>query len=143
MNSIRSRTGWRVLAGGLLSGGLAALALPAAAIAVAGPGGTAEPSRRVVVDAPAPGANLVTLDLVRARIDAVDLAGGTLTLQGQKVPLHAQQLRVLGPSGQVLGPHGLRAGQTIRLALDPQSPASAASAAAALPRRIVLIYIDG
>ncbi len=135
-----------------LCGALAMLALPAAASAVAGPAGTAEQGRRVVVATPAPGAIAATLDLVSARIDAVDLAAGTITLRGQVVPLHAQQLRVLGPGGQLLGPRSLRAGQPVRLALETLQPvaaattATAASAAAAgptAPRRIVLIYIDG
>ena len=131
-----------------LLGALAVLSLPAAATAVVGPGGTAEQGRRVVVASPASGASVATLDLMAARVDAVDLAGGSITLRGQKVPLHAQQLRVLGPRGQVLGPSGLRAGQTVRLALEPLQPAAATTAATtaaapAAPRRIVLIYIDG
>jgi hypothetical protein len=129
------------LAAGLL---LAALAGPAAAVAVVGPGGTAEQGRRLVLDTPpASTASGSTLDLVSARLDAVDLAAGFVTVRGQRVPLHATALRVLGRGGQVLGPRGLRAGQAVRLAFDPAPQASAAAASAPAPaRRIVLIYID-
>jgi hypothetical protein len=139
---------------GLLLAGLA-LALPAAATAVAGPGGTAEQGRRLVPATPAAGATAATLDLVAARIEAVDLAAGSITLRGQSVPLHASQLRVLGAGGQPLGPRSLRAGQAVRLALEPVAePALAATATAGVAsapttapaapsaRRIVLIYID-
>ncbi|GCL65687.1 hypothetical protein [Pseudaquabacterium pictum] len=123
---------------------LAALAGTAQAVVVAGPGGTAEQGRRLVVAEPAPGAVAPTLDLVSARLDAVDLAAGSVTVRGQRVPLHAEQLRVLGSGGQNLGPRGLRAGQAVRLALEPAMPAAAASAGSPAPaRRIVLIYIDG
>lgn len=137
---------------GALGGALATLAVPAAAIAVTGPGvaAAAEHGRRAALTTPAPATTQTiatrttpTLDLVRTRIDAVDLAAGTVTVRGQTLPLHAQQLRVLGPSGQVLGATGLRAGQQVRLALDPLQPAAGAAAAAAAPRRIVLIYVDG
>jgi hypothetical protein len=129
------------LGAGLL---LAALAGPAHAVAVAGPGGTAEQGRRLVVAEPVRGAVAPTLDLVSARLEAVDLAAGTVTVRGQRVPLHAEQLRVLGSGGQNLGPRGLRAGQDVRLALEPAAPAAAASAGSPAPaRRIVLIYIDG
>lgn len=125
-------------AAGLL---MAALAAPVGAVAVAGPGGTAEQGRRLVLDEPTAGAAATTLDLVAARIDAVDLAAGTVTVRGQRVPLHASALRVLGRAGQVLGPPSLRAGQMVRLALE--APARAGSANAPAPaRRIVLIYID-
>lgn len=126
------------LAGGLL---LAALAGTAQAMAVAGPGGTADQGRRLVAAEPAPGAVAATLDLVSARLDAVDLAAGQVTVRGQRVPLHAEQLRVLDRRGQNLGPRGLRAGQAVRLALEPAVAAQAGNPAPA--RRIVLIYIDG
>ncbi len=135
---------------------LAAMAsAPASAMAVAGPGGTAEQGRRLVLEAPAAGAVAPTLDLVAARLEAVDLAAGTVTVRGQRLPLHAAQLRVLGNGGQLLGPRSLRAGQAVRLALEPAAPAVPAVAAsapvaaapgaipAAPARRIVLIYIDG
>jgi len=133
---------------------LAVLAGPASAVAVAGPGGTAEQGRRLVVASPAPGATAATLDLVSARLEAVDLGANTITLRGQRVPLHATQLRVLGAAGQTLGPRSLRAGQAVRLALEPAAPPPAESASAnssaatgattsAPARRIVLIYIDG
>jgi hypothetical protein len=124
---------------------LAAVAGPAAAMAVAGPAGTAEQGRRLVPDVPA-AAVAPALDLFAARLDAVDLAGGKVTVRGQQVPLHPTQLRVLGQGGQVLGARSLRTGQAVRLALEPQAPAAAApaaSAATASARRVVLIYIDG
>lgn len=134
--------------------GLIALVLAAAggqadATAVAGPGGINDPGRRPVTAAtvatPAPGAVAPTLDLVAARLDAVDLSAGTVTVRGQRVPLHPSDLRVFDGGGRALGPSQLRAGQSVRLALEPlptgmASPASAAAAAAG--RRIVLIYID-
>jgi hypothetical protein len=132
---------------------MAAAAGPVAAITVPGPAGNAEQGRRQVPDAPAPAAAVPALDLFAARLDAVDLAGGMVTVRGQRVPLHPTLLRVLGKGGEVLGPRSLRAGQAARLALEPQEPATAAiaataatgaSAAKAAPaRRIVLIYIDG
>lgn len=129
------------LAAGLL---LAALAGPAAAVAVAGPGGTAEQGRRLVPDTPAAStASGNALDLVSARLEAVDQGAGSVTVRGQRVPLHATALRVLGRGGQVLGLRSLRAGQAVRMALEPAAPAPAASANAPAPaRRIVLIYID-
>ncbi|MDH4392320.1 MAG: hypothetical protein QE285_12985, partial [Aquabacterium sp.] len=102
-----------------------------------------------VLAAPAAGAGAAMLDLVSARLEAVDLAAGTVTVRGQQVPLHAGQLRVLGSRGEVLAARSLRAGQQVRLALEPAAPPAAASApVAAAPapapaRRIVLIYIDG
>jgi len=126
------------------------------AMAVAGPGGTAEQGRRLVVARPAAGASQPSLDLLPARLEAVDLATQVVVVRGQRVPWHAERLRVLGAGGQVLGPAALRAGQSVRLALEPVAPARAATAAsaassaaagaadAATPaRRIVLIYIDG
>lgn len=138
-----------LLAVGLMLGVLAG---PAQAMAVAGPGGTAEQGRRLVPAEPATTANAPTLDLVSARLEAVDLAAGTVTLGGQRVALHASALRVLGSRGEVLGRQNLRAGQAVRLALEPAAPTSAATATPATPaapagpapaRRIVLIYIDG
>lgn len=129
------------LVAGLL---LAALAGQAAAVAVAGPGGTADQGRRLVPDTSAAStAAGNALDLVSARLEAVDQGAGSVTVRGQRVPLHATALRVLGRGGQVLGPRSLRAGQAVRLALEPAAPAPAASANAPAPaRRIVLIYID-
>lgn len=129
-----------LLAAGLLLG---ALAGPAQAMAVAGPGGTAEQGRRLVLAEPAAAANASTLDLVSARLEAVDQAAGTVTVRGQHVPLHPGLLRVLGSRGEVLAVRNLRAGQAVRLALEPLAPAAAASAAPAPVRRVVLIYIDG
>jgi hypothetical protein len=129
---------------------LLALAAPAQVQAMAGPAnaaGAAESGRSAAKAPPPTAAAATTLDLLPARITAVDLAAGTITLRGQTVPLHAQQLRVLGAGGQVLGPRALRAGQAVRLALEPAVKAGAASATApaAEPpaRRVVLIYIDG
>lgn len=127
-------------AAGLL---LAALAGPVVAVAVTGPSGTAAQGRRLVLAAPAAGAVANTLDLVAARIEAVDLAAGSITVRGQQVPLQAGGLRVLGRGGQQLDPRSLRAGQAVRLALDPAVPGRVASGTAPAPaRRIVLIYID-
>lgn len=140
-------------AAGLLAAVLALHAGSAHAIAVAGPGGTADQGRRLVVTTPARGAAQPSLDLLPARLEAVDPAGLSVVVRGQKVPLHAERLRVLGAGGQVLGVRALRAGQSVRLALEPTLPAGAATgasaasataaAAAAPARRIVLIYIDG
>lgn len=129
-----------LLAAGLWLG---ALAGPAQAMAVAGPGGTAEQGRRQVLAEPTSTAKAPTLDLVSARLEAVDQAAGTVTVRGQRVPLHASALRVLGSRGETLAPHNLRAGQAVRLALEPVAPTPAASAAPAPARRVVLIYIDG
>ncbi|TXH37216.1 MAG: hypothetical protein E6Q92_10690 [Burkholderiaceae bacterium] len=127
----------------VLAGLLAALAGPAGAAAVAGPGGTAEQGRRLVLDAPVAGPPAGTLDLVAVRLEAVDLRAGTVTVRGQAVPLHATALRVLGRGGQVRGPSGLRAGQAVRIAFDPAVQVRPASASAPAPaRRIVLIHID-
>lgn len=131
---------------------LAALGGPAAAMAVDGPGGTAEQGRRMVVASPTQGAAAATLDLVNARLDGVDAAAGTLTLRGQTVPVHPERLRVQGPRGQDLGGlRALRAGMQVRFALEPLpaspgaglSPAAAASAAASTPpRRVVLVQVE-
>ena len=129
-----------LLAAALLLG---AWAGPAQAMAVAGPGGTAEQGRRLVLAEPAAAANAPTFDLVAARLEAVDQAAGTVTVRGQRVPLHASVLRVLGSRGEVLAVQHLRAGQAVRLALEPVAPTAAASAAPAPVRRVVLIYIDG
>ena len=134
---------------------LATASTGARAVAVAGPGGTAEQGRRMVVAAPAPAASQPAIDLVAARLEAVDPVAGTVTLRGLRVPLHPQALRVLGNGGQVLGVRSLRAGQQVRLALEPAAPPMSTPAAAAsqtavptantapVERRIVLIYIDG
>lgn len=130
-----------------LAATLALLALGAAAgaahaAAIAGPGGTAEQGRRQVAVAPAP-----TLDapaLVSARIDAVDADGRHITLRGNSVPLHGQQLRVLGPGGAALsGVQALRAGMQVRFGLEPEARVGNPAGLAAPPeRRIVLIYVD-
>jgi hypothetical protein len=96
------------------------------------------------------GVNTPALDLVAARIDAVDATATSITVRGRPVPLHPTLLRVLGPGGKPLGgPRLLRAGMQVRFALEPEpaAPASAATArtgaAAEQPaRRIVLIYVD-
>ncbi len=150
------RTQWPALArrcAAALAGGLLlALSAPAQALAVAGPAnaaGAVEPGRGAGKTPPPTAAVAATLDLLPARITAVDLAAGTITVRGQTVPLHAQQLRVLGPGGQVLGARALRAGQAVRLALEPAAGAASAAAQASTQntaqpaRRVVLIYIDG
>lgn len=131
---------------------LAGLGGPAGAMAVDGPGGTAEQGRRLVVAAPTNGAVAATLDLVSARLDGVDATAGTLNLRGQAVPVHTERLRVQGPRGQDLGGlRALRAGMQVRFALEPLaantgaglSPAAAASAAAGAPaRRVVLVQVE-
>ena len=128
--------------------GLAALlsaAGPAGAVLVTGPGGTAEQGRRLVLAAPAVAAEQPALALVEGRIEAVDGAGRWLQMQGQQVGLHPETLRVLGPGGPLPGGvRGLRAGQVIRFALEPDAaPAPPGRGAAApAPRRIVLILLE-
>ena len=131
----------------------------AGAVAVAGPGGTAQQGRRQVSAAPTAGADQPALALLAARIEAVDPAGRWLQLQGQQVPLHPTALRLLDAPGAVAGGasagvRSLRPGQAIRFALEaePAPPPAGASAprvggAAGLPvlpllRRIVLIYLE-
>lgn len=118
----------------------AALPLAAQAVMLAGPGGTAEQGRRMVLPTPGtppPAAAAPALDLVSARLDAVDSAAGRVVIRGQSVPLHPQALRVIGPGGQVLaGAGSLAAGQSVRFALEPSQPGTARE------RRIVLIFID-
>ena len=130
--------------------GLAALAWAGAcgtamAVMVAGPGGTAEQGRRLVVAAPAAGAEQPTLTLIAGRIEAVDSAGRWLQLQGQQVALHPSALRVLGPQGPLArGVADLRPGQAIRFALEapPVAASPAQAQAAAGPQRIVLILLE-
>ncbi len=148
---IQGLTGRRWLLRLLGAGWLACGAGGAAAVAVSGTDGTADQGRRTVIAAPANGVDAPVLTLVAARIDAVDLKAGTLTLKGLAVPLHPSALRILGSGGQSLGgPANLRAGMNVRVGLEPEA---AVSAAAATPvpaasrgapplRRIVLIYVD-
>ena len=123
---------------------------PAAAVRVSGPGGSAEPGRTPVLAAPAMAGEQPALALLDGRIEAVDAAGRWLQLQGQPVGLHPEQLRLLGPGGPLPGGlRGLRPGQAIRFALEPEPAAAppargaagAAGAGAAAPRRIVLILL--
>ena len=136
------RRRWRAWAGF----GLAALvgaAGPAGAVLVTGPGGTAEQGRRLVVAAPALAAEQAALALIEGRIEAVDAAGRWLTLQGQPVGLHPDRLQVLGPGGPLPGGvRGLRPGQAIRFALEPDPAPPTRGAEAAAPRRIVLILLE-
>ena len=116
---------------------------PAGAVLVTGPGGTAEQGRRLVVAEPALAAEQAALALVEGRIEAVDAAGHWLKLQGQPVGLHPDQLRVLGPGGPLPGGvRGLRPGQAIRFALEPDPAPPTRGADAAAPRRIVLILLE-
>ena len=144
----------RVLTG-LLIGGVLTLAGTAQAAAVAGPGGTAQHGRRLVLAAPTLGAEAATLDLIEGRIEAVDAKAGVIMLAGKPVPLHPTQLRVVAPGGQPLaGVQALSPGMRVRFALEPElrgaalpGVAGSASAgprasAAAPPRSIVLLYID-
>lgn len=117
---------------------IAALTLPAiaSAVLVTGPGGTAEQGRRTVSAAPAvaDAASAPSLDLVSARLDAVDAAAGRVVVNSKSVALDRDRLRVIGTAGQRLaGASALAAGQQIRFALEPGT---------APVRRIVLIYID-
>jgi hypothetical protein len=140
----------RLLAACLLAGG----ACSSGATAVAGPGGTADQGRRLVYAAPVAGAETQVPTLVSARIEAVDLKAGTITLHGKAVPLHPGALRILGPGGHSMGgPASLRAGMQVRIALEAEPRAAAASdrtasstqpqtRAAPAERRIVLIYVD-
>jgi hypothetical protein len=162
------QAGWRTLlaAGlrgtrlaGLAAGLLAGLAGPAQAIAVAGDTGVGNnsnsaPARRFVPSAPAAGADAPALDLINARIDAVDAEARAITVRGKPLPLHPTRLRVVGPGGQTLsGARVLRPGMQVRFALEPEPRAGRVAAAGAadpaggadaLPaaRPIVLIYID-
>lgn len=115
---------------------LALLLAPAAqAVLVAGPGGSAEQGRRIVLPSPAePAASTPALDLVAARLDAVNVAAGRVVVNGRSVTLHPSALRVIGPGGQALGgAAALSAGQQVRFALEPGTAAE---------RRIVLVFID-
>ena len=150
--------------GALLAGLLAATAGLAQATAVAGgpgagssvggSGSGSTPARRFVPAAAAAGADAPTLDLVNARIDAMDAQAGTITVRGKLLPLHPTHLRVVGPGGQALsGARALRPGMQVRFALEPEAhagraatphgpqPAAGADAVPAA-RPIVLIYID-
>lgn len=102
------------------------------AAAVYGPQGVVPPA---VPAGPAAAAPLpASLDLVTARLEDVDAAGRRVRLQGRWVPLHPTALRI----ADAIGPrtvHGLRAGQTVRLALEPAPPTAA-------DRRIVLILVE-
>ena len=135
--------------------GMVTLAGTAQAAAVAGPGGTAQQGRRLVLAAPTLGAEAATLDLIEGRIEAVDAKAGVIMLAGKPVPLHPTQLRVVAPGGQPLaGVQALSPGMRVRFALEPElrgaalpGVAGSASAgprasAAAPPRSIVLLYID-
>ncbi|MDT7834247.1 hypothetical protein [Aquabacterium sp. OR-4] len=117
-----------------LAGSLLALPLAAQAILQDGPGGTLEQGRRTVLSAPAPAAASATLELVGARLDALNLATGRVVVNGRSATLHPTALRVFGPAGQPMsGASALAAGQTLRFALEPGT---------APERRIVLIFID-
>ena len=121
----------------------ALLGLPSAqAVAVSGPGGTQAQARRVVPARPAEtGTAVAPLELVRGRIDAVNLASQQLTISGKPVGLVTEQLRVIGPGGHVAASaSALRPGMQVRFALEPASkdPKEAREA----KRRIVVIYID-
>ena len=139
---------------GVLVGGRVAMAGAAQAAAVAGPGGTAQQGRRLVQAEPAVGAAAATLDLIVARIEAIDAKTNTVTVGGKPVPLHPTQLRVVGPGGSALaGVSALRPGMRVRFALEPEArgaglpavivtPASPHASPAEASRPIVLVYID-
>ena len=134
---------WRLARAGLGLVMLIGAAGPAGAVLVTGPGGTAEQGRRLVVAAPALAAEQAALALIEGRIEAVDAAGRWLKLQGQPVGLHPDRLQVLGPGGPLPGGlRGLRPGQAIRFALEPDPAPPTRGAEAAAPRRIVLILLE-
>jgi hypothetical protein len=108
-----------------------ATAAPAAATAVAGPGGSAQPGRQVVVAAPAV-AGTPAAELIAAAIQAVQIDRAQLVVHGKPVPWDPVRLKVYR-GAQSVGASALRPGQTIRFALE---------SATAEPRRIVLILID-
>ena len=125
--------------------------------AVASPGhsaGSGTPVRHYVPSAPAPGAEAPTLELVNARIDAIDVEARVITVRGKPLSLHPTRLQVVGPGGQALsGARALRPGMQVRFALEPEgradraagvgsSQASAIADAAPANRPIVLIYLD-
>jgi hypothetical protein len=117
----------------------ASAAAQVAAITVAGPGAAAEQGRRSAPPPSAGGAAVTGLPLSSGVLEAVDAAHHRITVRGTTVLLHPSALRVFGPGGAALsGAQALRPGMTLRFALEPASPASAADSV----RRIVLIYID-
>ena len=140
---------------GVLTGLLITLAGATQAAAVAGPTGTAQQGRRLVQATPTVGADAATLDLIEARIEAVDAKANSVTVGGKPVPLHPTQLQVVGPGGLALaGAPALRPGMRVRFALEPAARGAAAPGAvvsslvgpranaAPPPRPIVLVYID-
>ena len=136
---------WRLAWAGRSLAILIGVSGSAQAVLVTGPGGTAEQGRRLVAAASAVAAGQPALALVEGRIEAVDGAGRWLKLQGQPVGLHPDQLQVLGPGGPLPGGvRDLRPGQAIRFALEPDPAARPPTrgAAAAAPRRIVLILLE-
>ncbi len=142
------------LPGLLVAVGVALACGGALAVAVAGPGGTAEQGRRVVRAAPVIGGEAPVLALVSARLDAVDVAHMTVSTRGQTVALHPTALQVMGlGGGPAMGAGALRPGMRVRFALEPETGAVAASTRPGAasgsgpvvppaPRRIVLVYID-
>ena len=116
--------------------------------------GSGTPARHYVPSAPAPGAEAPTLELVNARIDAIDVEARVITVRGKPLSLHPTRLQVVGPGGQALsGARALRPGMQVRFALEPEvradraavagsSQASASADAVPANRPIVLIYID-
>ena len=152
-NMVRRGTCGAVLAG-VLVGALVAMAGAAQAAAVAGPGGTAQQGRRLVQAEPAVGADAATLDLIEARIEAIDAKANTVMVGGKPVPLHPTQLRVVGPGGLALaGVSALRPGMRVRFALEPEARGAALPVAigtsagpranpTVAPRPIVFVYID-
>lgn len=115
---------------------LALVITPAGALAtaVAGPGGVAEQGRRSAVAAPAVSAEVQTLELVSAVIDAVAADRSKIVVRGRAVGLHPSRLRVT-VGGQPADVGTLRAGQHVRFALEPRPPKSNE------PPRIVFIQI--
>ncbi|MBI3368739.1 MAG: hypothetical protein HY021_09955 [Burkholderiales bacterium] len=121
-----------------LIAGLAVAAMawtgPAAAVAIAGPSGTAAQGKKTVVAAPALRNTGGELELINGVVTGVDVKNHTLTVGAQAVGVHPHRLRVLGPNGTAIGNlSAVRSGAHIRFALDPATRDD---------RKIVLIYID-
>ena len=115
-----------------LLGALAAISPhPCGAMAVAGPGGGADPGQRIVHAAPAV-ADAQTLELISAVIDEVQSDRGQIVVRGKPVALHPTRLKVL-QGGQSASAAALRPGQSVRFALDTEPSGT---------RSIVHIQID-
>lgn len=109
----------------------------AQAARVAGAEGNPERLSNQATTAPRPTtAPAAGLTLAQGVLGAVDSRSMRITINGQMLPLHPSQLRVMSPQGQTLGgAAALRAGMVVRFAQE-------GAAAAEAERRVVLIYVD-